>query len=249
MLKLEELAKDAQITGLIPDEVVKVVNVEEIGPSARLVAYRNAQGTLDEQTIFRHDEHRFSLAVAGKAWAFDAAPAAFNRACRCPARAPNVIGGALINPGRLLAQRSGLPNFSVDAAARARIQRIAMQAVFDAEHALGHRTKGVSFDKCGWDIAAYIEQAEGLALERHIEVKGRAKGQDTITVTSNEIRHGLNQKDKFVLAVVVVDGDSTESVNYVPMPFTQEPDWAKASKNLDLGLLLQRARSPLSFNA
>ena len=80
MLKLEEIAKDAQITGLVPDEVVKVVNVEEIGPSARLVAYRNAQGKLDEQTIFRHDEHRLSLAVAGKAWAFDAAPAAFKLA-------------------------------------------------------------------------------------------------------------------------------------------------------------------------
>ena len=84
-------------------------------------------------------------------------------------------------------------------------------------------------------------------MEHHIEVKGRAKGQDTITVTSNEIRHGLNQKDKFVLAVVVVDGDSAESVNYIPMPFTQEPDWAEASKNLDLGLLQQRAHSPLSF--
>ena len=30
MLKLEEITKDAQITGLLPDEVVKVVNVEEI---------------------------------------------------------------------------------------------------------------------------------------------------------------------------------------------------------------------------
>ena len=46
MLKLEEITKDAQITGLLPDEVVKVVNVEEIGPNARLVAYRNAQGKL-----------------------------------------------------------------------------------------------------------------------------------------------------------------------------------------------------------
>ncbi|TFI45401.1 DUF3883 domain-containing protein [Diaphorobacter sp. DS2] len=161
---------------------------------------------------------------------------------------PNVIGGALIIPAGLLAQRSGVPNFSVDAAARARIERIAMQAVFDAEHALGHRTKDVSAEKCGWDITAYVEQPEGLALEHHIEVKGRSKGQDTITVTSNEIRHGLNQKDKFVLAVVVVDGDSAESVNYVPMPFTQEPDWAEASKNLDLGLLLGRALEPKVFH-
>ncbi len=57
---------------------------------------------------------------------------------------PNVIGGALVIPAGLLAQRSGVPHFSADAAARARIERMAMQAVFDAEHALGHRTKDVS---------------------------------------------------------------------------------------------------------
>jgi superfamily II DNA or RNA helicase len=157
---------------------------------------------------------------------------------------PNVIGGALVIPAGLLAQRNGGPNWTADAEARARVERVAMQAVFDAEHALGHRTKDVSAEKCGWDITAYIDQAQGLALERHIEVKGRAKGQDTITVTSNEIRHGLNQKDKFVLAVVMVDGETAESVHYIPMPFTQEPDWAEASKNLDLTLLLQRSTAP-----
>ena len=160
---------------------------------------------------------------------------------------PNVIGGALVIPAGLLAQRSGQPQWSTDAAARARIERIAMQAVFDAEHALGHRTKDVSAQKCGWDITAYIDQPDALPLERHIEVKGRAKGQETITVTANEIRYGLNQKEKFVLAVVVVDGEQAESVQYIPMPFTQEPDWAEASKNLDLGLLLARAVAPAAL--
>ncbi len=80
MLKLEEITKDAQIEGLIPDQVVKVVNVEEIGSNARLVAYRNAQGKLDEQTVFRADEHRLSVATAGRAWAFDADGAAFKLA-------------------------------------------------------------------------------------------------------------------------------------------------------------------------
>lgn len=160
---------------------------------------------------------------------------------------PNVIGGALVIPVGLLAQRSGQPQWSTDAAARARIERIAMQAVFDAEHALGHHTKDVSAEKCGWDITAYIDQPDALPLERHIEVKGRAKGQETITVTANEIRYGLNQKEKFVLAVVVVDGEQAESVQYIPMPFTQEPDWAEASKNLDLGLLLARAVAPAAL--
>jgi SNF2 family DNA or RNA helicase len=80
MLKLEELKKDAQIQGLLPNEVVRLVNIEEIGPNARLVAYRNTQGKLDEQTLFRSDEHRLTLATAGKAWAFDADPASFKLA-------------------------------------------------------------------------------------------------------------------------------------------------------------------------
>lgn len=154
---------------------------------------------------------------------------------------PNIIGGALVIPRGLLEQRSGGQEFCVDAAARARVERAAMQAVIAAEHALGHRTKDVSAEKCGWDITAYIDQPEGLPLERHIEVKGRAKGQSTITVTRNEISYGLNQKDKFVLAVVIVDGDAHEGPHYVRNPFTQEPDWAEASKNLDLALLLERA--------
>lgn len=81
-----------------------------------------------------------------------------------------------------------------------------------------------------------------MALERYIEVKGRAKSQGTITITSNKIHHGLNQKDKFVLAMV--DGDSSESVNYVPMPIPQEPDWAEASKTLTLGRCWAESWSP-----
>ena len=155
---------------------------------------------------------------------------------------PNVIGGALIIPQGLIEQRSGSTQFTADAAARARVEAVAMQAVFDAEHARGHRTKDVSAEKCGWDITAFVDQGnEELPMERHIEVKGRAKGQSTITVTRNEISYGLNQKDKFVLAIVIVDGESYEGPYYVRNPFTQEPDWAEASKNLDLAALLSRA--------
>ena len=155
--------------------------------------------------------------------------------------APKVVGGALIIPQGLIEQRSGSPEFTADAQARARVERVAMEAVFKAEQALGHRTKDVSADKCGWDITAYIDQEKALPLERHIEVKGRAKGQTTITVTRNEISYGLNQKEKFLLAIVIVDGEKYEGPFYVRNPFTQEPDWAVASQNLDLKQLLDRA--------
>lgn len=157
---------------------------------------------------------------------------------------PLVIGGALVIPQGLLDQRSGSTTFTADADARARVERIAMQAVMDAEQALGHRIKDVSADKCGWDITVLADQPEGLPLERHVEVKGRAKGQSTITVTRNEISYGLNQKDKFVLAIVLVDGERYEGPFYVTEPFSQEPDWAVASINLDLSELLRRSEAP-----
>ncbi|MGQ9830758.1 MAG: DUF3883 domain-containing protein, partial [Thermochromatium sp.] len=81
---------------------------------------------------------------------------------------------------------------------------------------------------------------------RFIEVKGRAKGQTTITVTRNEILYALNQADKFILAIVLVDGEQHEGPFYVRQPFTQEPDWAVTSINLDLDQLLARAQQPAS---
>jgi hypothetical protein len=61
-------------------------------------------------------------------------------------------------------------------------------------------------------------------------------------VTRNEILYGLNQQDKFILAIVLVDGDQHEGPFYVTKPFTQEPDWAVTSINLDLNQLLAKAR-------
>lgn len=160
---------------------------------------------------------------------------------------PVVVGGALVIPAGLLAQRNGEPQgqtWTADADARARVERVAMEAVRKAEEALGHQVIDVSAEKCGWDLTAVVPVADGkLPQARHIEVKGRAKGQSTITVTRNEILYGLNQADKFLLAVVIVDGDNHEGPHYIRNPFTQEPDWAVTSINLDLDALLERATS------
>jgi hypothetical protein len=63
---------------------------------------------------------------------------------------PVVIGGALVIPQGLLAQRKGEATFCVDAAARSRIEQIAMRAVIEAEQRLGHSVFDVSAEKCGW---------------------------------------------------------------------------------------------------
>ncbi|WP_045216067.1 helicase-related protein [Desulfonatronovibrio magnus] len=151
---------------------------------------------------------------------------------------PVVLGGALIVPAGLLALRKGeqASTFSQDPVRRSRIEQLAMQAVFEAEHARGYTTRDVSMDKCGWDISSYKQGAP----DRHIEVKGRAKGQTTITVTRNEIMYALNQQDKFILAIVFVDeDDQVEGPYYVQNPFSVEPDWGVASVNYDVRELLK----------
>ena len=110
-----------------------------------------------------------------------------------------------------------------------------MQKVFEYEHAHGYTTRDVSAEKCGWDISAYKQGHP----DRHIEVKGRAKGQSTITVTRNEIMYALNQEDKFWLAVVFVDEeDNADGPYYVQKPFKAEPDWGVASLNYEIKELL-----------
>lgn len=160
---------------------------------------------------------------------------------------PVVVGGALVIPAGLIAMRSGEvegPTWSADAKARARVERVAMDAVRKTEEAMGHTVHDVSAEKCGWDLTSVVPVGDGkLSQARHIEVKGRAKGQSTITVTRNEILYGLNQADKFILAIVVVDGDAHEGPHYIRNPFTQEPDWAVTSINMDLASLLERAQA------
>jgi SNF2 family DNA or RNA helicase len=157
---------------------------------------------------------------------------------------PVIAGGAVVIPLGLLLQRKAEPGWSADADAdaRAHIERVAMNAVMAAERTLGHQVIDVSAQKCGWDLTSLPMAVDGnLSSSRHIEVKGRAKGSSTVTVSRNEILYGLNQQDKFILAIVLVDGDQHEGPFYIRRPFTQEPDWAVASINLDLDQLLAKA--------
>ncbi len=156
-------------------------------------------------------------------------------------KTPVVIGGALIIPQGLLEKLQGKTITTVSADARAAVERIAMNAVIDKERAKGNYVIDVSAEKCGWDITSRPPKRDGKIVDDlHIEVKGRSKGQTTITVSKNEIIYALNQQEKFVLAIVIVDGDTYEGPFYVKNPFTKEPDFGVASINYDLSELLEK---------
>jgi SNF2 family DNA or RNA helicase len=165
---------------------------------------------------------------------------------------PVVLGGALVIPTGLMRRLRGdepvdpvAETFAADPIARSRIEKLAMQAVRNAEEAKGCRVQDVSAAKCGWDLTSYPPNANGRQPDpRHIEVKGRIQGATTITVTRNEMLYAFNQGDKFVLAIVIVkDDDSTEGPFYIRRPFSQEPGWGVSSINYNLSDLLKKAES------
>ena len=213
------------------DRYIKLQDDMAAGKDVRL-PLENVRRTIDDLTARRESREKELLAMR-----------------HVISATPVVVGGALVIPAGLLAQRKGEPesaaSWTADAEARARVEWVAMRAVMDAERALGHDVFDVSAQKCGWDVTSRPRALNGkLAASRHIEVKGRAKGSTTVTVTRNEILYGLNQQDKFMLAIVLVDGDQHEGPFYIAKPFAQEPDWAVTSINLDLGQLLAKSISP-----
>ena len=76
-MKLEDIKVNAQIRGLQGSEIVTVIQVAPVGDASLTVFYKDNQGKLGEQMLFRSDEPRLELAEAGRAWAFDAPGADF----------------------------------------------------------------------------------------------------------------------------------------------------------------------------
>ena len=150
---------------------------------------------------------------------------------------PVVLGGLLVVPQGLVDAMAGRrsPVDTQEVAARARA------IVMEVERDLGYEPTDREFDKLGYDIESRVPDTGRL---RFIEVKGRASGAATITVTKNEILYSLNKPDDFILAIVeFLDGDS-HRVRYLRHPFQREPDFGVTSVNYDFAKLLERAEAP-----
>jgi len=151
---------------------------------------------------------------------------------------PVVIGSALVIPQGLLDRLKGAVMSDQFAHETAIIEAIAMQTVMEAERRLGYEPRDVSQQKCGYDIESR-DPATGKL--RFIEVKGRARGGESIIVTCNEILTALNKPDDFILAVVQVDGEET-TTHYIKQPFQREPDFDATSVTYNLAKLLKKAQ-------
>ena len=156
---------------------------------------------------------------------------------------PVIVGGSLVIPKGLLQKLMHRPapdTFSQGD--RQAIEYAGMRAVMDIERRLGYIPTDVSAKKCGYDVESEIpkELQTGDGCLRFIEVKGRAKGAKTVTVSKNEILTALNRPEEFILAVVEVDGQNTRTI-YLKKPFKNAPDFTATSVNYDIMDLIRSA--------
>jgi hypothetical protein len=166
----------------------------------------------------------------------------FDQEERLSALPPVVLGGVLVVPLGLIQRLAGRPG-DAEAADRetVEVERLAMEAVLEAERSLGNDPRDVSREKCGYDVESRVG---GTGQLRFIEVKGRTVGADTICVTRNEILTALNKPEGYILAVVEVEGGKARTPRYIRTPFRCEPDFGVTSVNYKLTELLARACDP-----
>jgi hypothetical protein len=154
---------------------------------------------------------------------------------------PLIAACAVVIPQGLVDQAGNRPLApEADPDLRRKVELIAMNAVMEAEAKLGNAVKDVSAENCGWDVTSTTPKG----ASRHIEVKGRHADAETVTVTANEVLEALNQENKFILAIVRVNGDQVDGPHYVPQPFTKELEGSVVSVNYSLRDLLKRAKAP-----
>jgi superfamily II DNA or RNA helicase len=161
------------------------------------------------------------------------------------AQPPRILGGALVLPAGLVRARiepSTPTTFSQEG--RDRVERLAVDAVVAAERACGRVPTEMPHNNPGYDIESFDPTTGRLLF---LEVKGRAKGAKTVTVSKTEILTALNAPDTWILALVEVDGEAAGEPRYVLRPFESEPDFATTSVNFDLARLEAGATQPQSF--
>lgn len=158
------------------------------------------------------------------------------------ARTPAVLGGALVLPGGLVRERvapaqkerAAEPPKDYGPKQTERVERAAVDAVLAAERALGNVPLDVGDEKRGYDVESRRPDGEA----RHIEVKGRIEGADTVTVTRNEVLTALNEPERWILALVEVPtaeavlGGVEPGVRYVVRPPFREPTFAEVDVRL-----------------
>ncbi len=167
---------------------------------------------------------------------------ALNAEKEISARVPILKGGALIVPIGFLKDTKGENvSQSIDAKEKKKVELLAMEAVFASERALGRYPKDVSNQRgIGYDIESSDEEGNLF----FIEVKGRVEGADSITLTFNELKRGLNSPKQFRLAISTITDNKASEPLYISGIDWGRPGFGDTAVTKNLSQLLAIAKGP-----
>jgi hypothetical protein len=77
MSKLEQLTPNAAVRGILPDELVMLVNVQWFGSEATNLRTSLQTERSQNEMLYRHDEARIEVVELGRPWSFDGDGALF----------------------------------------------------------------------------------------------------------------------------------------------------------------------------
>ena len=72
MAELEDLERGAAVKGVIPDSLVTIVDLKWHGGAAVELTYKDQNGKLGSQLLYRDNEPDLQIVSKGKPWSFDA---------------------------------------------------------------------------------------------------------------------------------------------------------------------------------
>jgi hypothetical protein len=131
----------------------------------------------------------------------------------------------------------------VDQESREEVERLAMDAVMQAETDLGRDPRDVSGQRgIGYDIESKDPVSGSLVF---LEVKGRREGADTVTLTRNEVLCSRNEPEKFRLALVVVRDGVAEPPRYVKGHNFGEPKFPQTASIFNMADMLDISGEPV----
>jgi SNF2 family DNA or RNA helicase len=172
---------------------------------------------------------------------------------------PKVVGGVLVVPSRLVAEDAAQTPDPFAAAlglTREQVEKMAMDAVFATERALGRTPRDVSGMRgIGYDIESsdpsgdlWFIEVKGRAVPPSLGGRGRGEGgvsfADMVTLTRTEMLCALNKPDRFRLAIVVVDEKGVRAPVYVRGYDFGQPGFEQTSATFPLSGLIRAGGAP-----
>lgn len=70
-MRLEDIQRNAAVRGILPDQLVTVVNTQWFGSEALELTYETPGGKVANELLYRYDEPRLEVVEHGRPWSFD----------------------------------------------------------------------------------------------------------------------------------------------------------------------------------